>query len=1795
MAVVQKRNFTRSKNELVKLKEVIEGVKAKSITDDNYEGVKTLFKAFTSKLKTYETRRNDLEAVAQDEDLDVLIPKESEDLYDYLSLCLLDIDSSLIQHQVVKRKEKEEYEDEERRRREEREDRKEQEEREERREREEREGRIRLQELEIRRLEVEKICGNSGGSDNGLVKHSYSHLPKIELVRFSGKIEEYQGFWDNFQSLIDSRPDLDDNVKFHYLKNQLTGDAASLIAGIRITNENYAVAVQILKDEYGSPRLVTTKLFSEIQHMRARSGRTNDVHELYRQLEIKLKMLDNQGVNIENEILSSTLFKKLPFKIQQDMVSQKKSDFISTQDIRDRMRDELRSDRLLKAMNPELCYSPPHSPQKAHTPPENTYEPPQSYTTEALYSKTYIRSGKRYNIICAYCGEDHYSDQCAKYATIPQRKERLKDNCHICLKSDHFASECSADFPCYHCKKRRAHHRSLCDKFSRTDNNWRDNDKSNNENKDEPCTSRVLSALSQVKKSVVFMQTACIQVHSKVSNKIFKIRALFDTASSHSFITSQLYEQLKLENKECGELNIFTFGSTSPNKLKVAQTEIDVLCDGNKKKTLDVFVVPNIVGGRNLKNFDKSFLRELNKKYQLCDEYLLQDNLKEIDLLIGIDYYTQFVSGKRIDLEDNLCLWETLFGNVLSGTKYITVDHSDGQENNVNSVLFVDVHFRQDLSESLPRFWDLQTLGIKDPHDVSNDDLALQQFDSTVQFENNRYAVTFPWKNSDRIVQSNYGLALGQLKSVIKRHANDGILEACKQTFDDQLAKGILEIVEDEKGDNKLVHYFPYHAVLRESSSTTKIRLVMNASARQNKSKPSLNDLLYRGPVLLENLGSLLLRFRLNRYALIADIEKAFLNIALQESERDFTRILWVKDPTQPIERENLIILRHTRVPFGVKSSPFLLARVIDTHLSKYDGKFINKLKRDIYVDNIITGVDYECEIQDFVETARKVFNEASLNLREWATNCPNDYYKNMDKTLINTQENQSVLGMNWNVHKDDLSLKFEYHYNNEKVCKRLLLSVYASFFDILGLWCPITTTLKLLIQKTWICKLGWEDEIEDEDKTDFFRIINCMNSVGNIPVGRYLHASLSCDTNYELHAFSDATKDSYAGCVYLKSVSGNETNVNLVFAKSRIAPVKRPTLPRLELLGALIAYRSLKYVHESLDLKITNTYLWIDNQCVIHWIKGTKTLPTFINNRVKEIKSSTFPIIFRYIPTFCNPADIACRGSLKLENCELWWKGPPFLSLATEQWPEFPIDSEQEKFEDLAEDITLVSKHVPNTNENEIRKPVPINEEKFTSFHKLINVTCYVLKFINIKCKKINSYGHITGEEYKNGKEMWIKYIQHVSFSSTIDQLKAGSRDLLALQMGLELNEVNILVSKGRFREIQFRKGESFPVLLPRKCHITTIIINDIHRQCFHSGVSQTLSVLRVEYWIPQGRSTVKTVLNNCVVCKKFKHGSYKSPEFSFLPSYRVNQAIAFTYTAIDYFGPMTITEDKVHKTVWGLIFTCLTTRAVHLELVDSEATTDLILAFRRFIARRGKCKLLLTDNASQFKLLQDVLSSIYSSNELNDYLNREKIIHRYSHPLSPWEGGVYERLISIVKQCLRKSLGNILLTRTQLHTLLVEIESVMNSRPLGYVSEEDFMITPRHFLELKGDMLSQEETYDPIRGKTATFRNVIQLWKKGTSYLDVFWRHWSRSYLDSLKDRRQVMFKQGKTTNIEPREGEVVLIREDKMPRASWPYGVIVKLNPSRDSRVRTAIVRTAHRTEIVRPISMLYPLEY
>uniref|UniRef100_A0A8D8XQS4 CCHC-type domain-containing protein n=1 Tax=Cacopsylla melanoneura TaxID=428564 RepID=A0A8D8XQS4_9HEMI len=696
--------------------------------------MRTRWKTYSGNLNLYETRRGALEeAVAEEELLNTLVPQESEDLFANESQWLLEIEAKLVQYQSNRRREKEDIEvrnqreredrdhrreleerehrrelEEYEREREERQYRREQEERADRREREEMVSRIRLEELDVRRMEIQSSSGTLN-RQNGQTMHS--NLPKIELLKFSGKIEEYQGFWDNFSSLVDSKEDIDENIKFHYLKNQLTGEAASLIAGIRITNENYGMAKQILNDEYGSVHLVNNKLFTEIKNLRANSNRTDDIHELYRQLEIKLKMLENQGVCLNDNILSSILFQKLPFTLQQNLAEEKRTEVITVKDIRERMHRELQTDRVLKSMNPELSYSSGgrrnYSPSQRPgiSSPGTSYPTPRRFTTESLVSKTFFR--KPVNIICVYCGKLHYSDQCDVYVTVQQRREKLQSGCYICLKPDHFARECNADYVCYYCKAARSHHRSLCNKRQREgySEDWKGTESRQHEvnryeldKNDGPSTSdNVVTALSHVSSTDVFMQTASVEVYSKASNKPMKIRALFDTASSHSYITTELYRKLKLENKKSGELNVFTFGVKSPNKLKVSQTEINVLCDGNENQLLEVLVVPTIVGSRNVQNYDQSFLCELDKNYKLSDTYLFDRNHKQIDLLIGIDYYAKFINGKRIMLDDNLFLWESQFGYILSGTKSVCTVEFECRE---NTALFVDVSFQHTSEES---------------------------------------------------------------------------------------------------------------------------------------------------------------------------------------------------------------------------------------------------------------------------------------------------------------------------------------------------------------------------------------------------------------------------------------------------------------------------------------------------------------------------------------------------------------------------------------------------------------------------------------------------------------------------------------------------------------------------------------------------------------------------------------------------------------------------------------------------------------------------------------------------------------------------------------------------------------------------------------------------------------------------------------------------------------------------------------------------------------------------------------
>ncbi|XP_045187494.1 uncharacterized protein LOC123545213 [Mercenaria mercenaria] len=377
----------------------------------------------------------------------------------------------------------------------------------------------------------------------------------------------------------------------------------------------------------------------------------------------------------------------------------------------------------------------------------------------------------------------------------------------------------------------------------------------------------------------------------------------------------------------------------------------------------------------------------------------------------------------------------------------------------------------------LEEFWKIESLGISEEQDGISDKITLTKFKETVRYDNRMYHVTLPWKETAPELPDTRDLALARLRSNVARMRNKpDILDKNNNVIKEQLSKGMSEPVEtNSTGD--LVHYIPNHAVITTQKSTTKLRVVYDASAKTKAENRTLNDSLYRGPVMLHDLCGLLMRFRLNRIALVSDIEKAFLQIGLQPSQRDVTRFLWIKNIKQPVVfTENIQEYRFCRVPVGVISSPFLLGATIESHLERYDNSTAEKIKDNIYVDNVIMGTNTWPEAFELYTDSKKMFNDASMNLREWASNSKELMEMILSKVKTDDQVIK-VLGHTWITSNDTLALCVtDITCETRRLTKRIMLKQISSVFDPLGLLCPVVLKGKILLQSIWKKQIGWDD-----------------------------------------------------------------------------------------------------------------------------------------------------------------------------------------------------------------------------------------------------------------------------------------------------------------------------------------------------------------------------------------------------------------------------------------------------------------------------------------------------------------------------------------------------------------------------------------------------------------------------------------------------------------------------------------------------------------------------------------------
>ncbi|XP_068692597.1 uncharacterized protein [Montipora foliosa] len=450
----------------------------------------------------------------------------------------------------------------------------------------------------------------------------------------------------------------------------------------------------------------------------------------------------------------------------------------------------------------------------------------------------------------------------------------------------------------------------------------------------------------------------------------------------------------------------------------------------------------------------------------------------------------------------------------------------------------------------------------------------------------------------------------------------------------------------------------------------------------------------------------------------------------------------------------------------------------------------------------------------------------------------------------------------------------------------------------------------------------------------------------------------------------------------------------------------------------------------------------------------------------------------------------------------------------------------------------------------------------------------------------------------------MWERHVQNSSFSSEINAVKKNTKNNLKDQLGLQLDQNRILRCHGRMIRENLPESSIFPKLLPKNHAFTSLLINSFHEKRMHAGVSHTLSAIRREFWIPQGRTTVRNVLLNCRRCRRHQGGPYKMPKTAPYPPSRIEESSPFTYTGLDYLGPLYVKVNGVTQKVW----VCLAVRAVHLEVIHDLSAQQFVLCLRRFIARRGKPKEIISDNALQFKLAKSTVEEAWqfatTSPDTQSYLANEGITWSFIIELAPWMGGFYERLVGLVKQALRKSIGKICLNIVQLETILTEIEAVINSRPLVYVGADlksGFALTPGDFLSLNPKTgvpfleTEDEQLQDPdFVEKLSSAKKLLETWKKGQKHLNTFWKLWFDEYELSLRERSQMYLKAPRVqAKVQPTKGDVVLLKESS-PRGTWKLAMIEEIITSKDNEVRAATIRTATGKLLNRPLNFLCPLE-
>ncbi|XP_072403142.1 uncharacterized protein [Diabrotica undecimpunctata] len=1247
---------------------------------------------------------------------------------------------------------------------------------------------------------------SSPTSEHFASNHTYTtsniKLPSIELPKFSGNIEEWLDFHDLFDSAC------------------ITGSAERVIASIPLSASNFTVTWNLLVERYSNKELLLHNHIKAIFNLKAINKEGSfSIRSLIDKFCSNLRALEalKQPVEHWDALLKYILLEKLDSESVKEWEKANNGKVSPVSDLI----------YFLKTKADTLERYSLNKPNIQGTSVNNHVKFRHNSTKALVSTKSSFLS-------CPLCNQQHKLVHCSQFHSldIPARinKVRRFKLCLNCLHSGHQQATCKYG----ECKKCNQKHHTLLHEF--IENPLNPLPQFNDQVVASQSSPQTLSNTSQNQQ--ILLSTVVVQVRDHLG-VAHNCRALLDSGAQSNFITSSLVDLLGISREQ---VNISVVGiahvsSKINHKCNIVINSLQSIYSF----PLECLIIPQICGQLPVCQIDASSL-PIPANIRLSDPNFHTPS--EVNILISASIFWDLLCVGQVKLgPEKPILQKTRLGWIISGPLINT------RVNSQQSTIFGLSHNIE--TDDLSRFWEIEECSgtkLQSPEEL----LCEEHFKSTFRRNlDGRFIVSIPFKSQVDSLGESRSIAQRRFYSLEKRLLNDPIMKEQYVAFmEEYLSLGHMSRVTD---CTLPVHsyYFPHHGVMKQDSLTTKLRVVFDGSC-PSSSGHSLNDLQMVGPVMQNDLISILLRFRRYPFVASADIAKMYRQILIDDTQRCLQRILWRNHPKDPLHSYEL-----NTVTYGSTSSSYLATRCLYQLSLEHSDTFPQASKiiaEDFYVDDLLTGSD---SLEDLILNCKQVseiLSKGCFPLRKWMSN-NSSFLKSIQESisldtpfLFGANENTKTLGLQWCPSLDSLSYSIDSNVTPKIITKRSILSGIAQIFDPLGLLSPSIIKVKILMQLLWLEKLDWDEGVPLHIQSEWLSFRDQLHELNKLQIQR--NVVLPNSVLIEMHGFCDASEVAYGAAIYIRSVDkkGN-IFINLLCAKSKVAPVKKLSIPRLELSGALILSRLSKMVITSLNIQFNKIFLWSDSTITLGWIKtSSHVLKTFVGNRVSEIQSNTDPENWRHVPTDCNPADLLSRGiePQVLSSCSFWWHGPSFLLDSPETWP-VQVSFDKEK---LPEFKTI-------SNQFMIVSSTPLFDfEKYSSFSTLVRSVAYSLRFYynsQRKNKATRVLGHLTTQEINNSTLTLVKLVQAEGFPSEIQCLRRGnavSSKSRILSLNPFLDPEGLLRVGGRLRNSNFSYQKKHPILIQSNHKFTILFFRQEHFKLCHAGPQHLLAHVREKYW---------------------------------------------------------------------------------------------------------------------------------------------------------------------------------------------------------------------------------------------------------------------------------------------------------------------------------------------------------